>query len=91
LVVRLGVMNREALLRGLSAVVNEHEVLRAKGFAAVEDKPMRLVVQGVGARFDSYYDRPWTAEEPRHTELVFIGQHLDAQRLKDTLLRAARA
>jgi cobalamin biosynthesis protein CobW len=66
-------------------------VLRAKGFAAVEDKPMRLVVQGVGARFDSYFDRPWQADEARKTELVFIGQHLDEQRVKETLLRAAQA
>lgn len=90
LTLKLGTMNREALLRGLSAVVQEHEVLRAKGFAAVEDKPMRLVVQGVGARFDSYYDRAWSAHEPRATELVIIGQHLDKQRVTDTLLRAAR-
>jgi cobalamin biosynthesis protein CobW len=89
LVLRLGTIEREALLRGLSAVVNEHEVLRAKGFAAVEGKPMRLVVQGVGARFDSYFDRPWVADEPRKTELVFIGQHLDEQRVRETLLRAA--
>lgn len=89
LVVRLGTIGREALLRGLDAVVKEHEVLRAKGFAAVEDKPMRLVVQGVGTRFDSYYDRPWDASEARQTELVFIGSQLDEQRVRDTLLRAA--
>ncbi|HEY6876992.1 MAG TPA: cobalamin biosynthesis protein CobW [Polyangiales bacterium] len=88
-VVRLGAMGREALLRGLNAVVKEHEVLRAKGFAAVDDKPMRLVVQGVGTRFESYYDRAWLADESRNTELVFIGSHLDEQRLRDTLLRAA--
>jgi cobalamin biosynthesis protein CobW len=91
LVVRLGAMNRDALLRGLDAVVKEHEVLRAKGFAAVEDKPMRLVVQGVGPRFESYYDRAWTADEARKTELVFIGSHLDEQRVRETLLRAAQA
>ncbi len=91
LVVRLGALDRAALLRGLDAVVKEHEVLRAKGFAAVEDKPMRLVVQGVGPRFESYYDRAWAAGEARKTELVFIGSHLDEQRVRETLLRAAQA
>jgi len=91
IVVRLGALDRDALLRGLEAVVREHEVYRAKGFAVVEGKPMRLVVQGVGTRFDSYFDRPWTADEPRTTELVMIGAHLDQQRVTDTLLRASQA
>jgi cobalamin biosynthesis protein CobW len=90
IVVRPGELEREALLRGLAAVVREHEVYRAKGFAAVGDKPMRLVVQGVGSRFDSYFDRPWAASEPRVTELVLIGQHLDRERVTATLLRAAQ-
>ena len=38
---------------------------------------MRLVLQGVGNRFDSFYDRLWQANEPRHTRLVLIGRNLD--------------
>jgi cobalamin biosynthesis protein CobW len=91
IVVRPPVLERAALLRGLEAVVREHEVYRAKGFAAIEGKPMRLVVQGVGRRFDSYFDRPWTASERRATELVFIGSHLDREALTRTLLAAAGA
>jgi cobalamin biosynthesis protein CobW len=91
IVLRPGTLDRSALLRGLEAVVREHEVYRAKGFAAVLDKPMRLVVQGVGARFDSYFDRPWTPEDSRTTELVFIGSHLDAASIESTLMRAANA
>ena len=91
IVVRLPALARDALLRGLDAVVREHEVYRAKGFAAVEGKPMRLVVQGVGSRFDSYFDRPWSADEARATELVMIGSHLDKQRVTDTLLRATQS
>jgi cobalamin biosynthesis protein CobW len=89
IVVRPPLLERAALLRGLEAVVREHEVYRAKGFAAIEGKPMRLVVQGVGRRFDSYFDRPWTKEERRATELVFIGSHLDRERVTRTLLGAA--
>jgi cobalamin biosynthesis protein CobW len=90
-VLRLPQLDRQALLRGLNAVVKEHEVFRAKGFAAVTDKAMRLVVQGVGSRFDSYFDRPWTPEEARETALVFIGHDLDKELLSRTLLNAAQA
>ncbi len=91
LVVRPPALERAALLRGLAAVVREHEVYRAKGFADVLGKPMRLVVQGVGRRFDSYFDRPWAGEEKRVTELVFIGSHLDRDDVTRTLLSAAGA
>ena len=43
---------------------------------------MRLVVQGVGQRFDSYFDRTWRADESRATNLVLIGDHLDAAALQ---------
>jgi cobalamin biosynthesis protein CobW len=89
MVVRIGAMDRAALVRGLEAVVREHEVYRAKGFAAVNDKPMRLVVQGVGRRIDSYFDRPWQPDEARSTELVVIGANLDRDQVTRTLLRAA--
>jgi cobalamin biosynthesis protein CobW len=88
LVLRLGEVDRLALLRGLEAVVQAHEVYRAKGFAAVQDKAMRLVVQGVGSRFDSYFDRAWNADEKRATELVVIGHDLDEAEVRRTLLRA---
>jgi len=89
-VLKLPALERAALLRGLEALVHEHEVYRAKGFAAVAGKDMRLVVQGVGKRFDSYFDRAWAPEEARKTELVVIGSHLDSARLEATLLGAAR-
>ena len=90
IVLRCEPMERASLLRGLEAVVREHEVYRAKGFAAVDGKDMRLVVQGVGNRFDSYFDRAWEAGETRKTELVVIGSHLDRERVQATLLSAAR-
>jgi cobalamin biosynthesis protein CobW len=91
IVLRLGALDRESLLRGLQAVVRDHEVYRAKGFAAVSDKPMRLVVQGVGRRFDSYFDRPWEPDESRTTELVLIGSHLDRESVTRTLLAAVES
>ncbi len=41
-----------------------------------QNKPLRLVMQGVGTRFEQFYDRPWQAEEVQHTSLVFIGRDL---------------
>jgi cobalamin biosynthesis protein CobW len=48
---------------------------------AVPYKPMRLVLQGVGSRFETYYDRPWRPQEPRLTRLVLIGQNLNRERI----------
>ena len=48
-------------------------MLRIKGFAAVRGKPMRLLVQAVGPRVTTHYDRPWAAAEKRETRLVVIG------------------
>ena len=58
----------------LSRVIAAHDILRLKGFAAVAGKPMRLTVQAVGPRVDSYFDRPFAADEARETRLVVIGQ-----------------
>ena len=44
-----------------------------EGFAAVSGKPMRLTLQAVGPRVDSYFDRPF-GDAPRETRLVVIGQ-----------------
>ena len=68
------VVDPEALVARLKAAVAAHEVLRIKGCVAVAGKDMRLVVQGVGARFSHYYDRDWGAAEPRASHLVVIGE-----------------
>jgi len=48
-------------------------ILRIKGTAHIEGRPARLVVQGVGPRVDTYFDRPWNETELRRTRLVVIG------------------
>lgn len=58
-------------LAGLAA---RHDILRVKGFLEVARKPMRLLVQGVGARFRQQFDRPWGPGETRRGRLVVIGQ-----------------
>ncbi|PZW65920.1 cobalamin biosynthesis protein CobW [Pseudomonas sp. URMO17WK12:I1] len=65
------------LLAALKDVVGKHGILRVKGFVAVPNKPMRLLLQGVGQRFDKHFDRAWKADEARVTRLIVIGQALD--------------
>ncbi|WP_276583684.1 cobalamin biosynthesis protein CobW [Pseudomonas sp. RIT-PI-AD] len=65
------------LLDALATLVGRHAILRVKGFAAIPGKPMRLLIQGVGKRFDKHFDRAWRTDEPRTTRLVVIGQALD--------------
>jgi len=63
-----------AYIERLAEVARRHDVLRVKGFLDVEGKPMRLLVQGVGARFRREFDRPWRAGEARRGRLVVIGR-----------------
>jgi cobalamin biosynthesis protein CobW len=57
----------------VEAVLALEGVLRIKGTAHIEGRPARLVVQGVGPRVDTYFDRPWNETEMRRTRLVIIG------------------
>jgi cobalamin biosynthesis protein CobW len=83
----LDVSDRQRLLAALAALVSRHEIYRIKGFVALPGAAMRLVVQGVGQRFDSQFDRAWRTDEARTSQLVFIGDHLD----RDQLLRELQA
>jgi cobalamin biosynthesis protein CobW len=73
-VVHLGeVADPAALAARVTALAEKFDVLRVKGFAAVADKPLRLLVQAVGPRVTHQYDRPWRAAEAREGRLVVIG------------------
>ncbi|MBO0903304.1 cobalamin biosynthesis protein CobW [Jiella sonneratiae] len=67
--------DQKAFVEGLKALIGAHDILRLKGFADVPGKPMRLVVQAVGQRIETYFDRPWGKDETRATKLVVIGLH----------------
>lgn len=86
--VALDVVDRAELLRALTSLVARHEIYRVKGFVALPGVAMRLVVQGVGVRFDSYFDRAWRGDEACVTRLVLIGDHLDAAQLQGELQAA---
>ncbi|MCU0565650.1 MAG: cobalamin biosynthesis protein CobW [Oculatellaceae cyanobacterium Prado106] len=74
------------LIDRLQALVRQQEIYRVKGFVSVPNKAMRLVLQGVGDRFDSFYDRPWHPTESRQTRLVLIGKSLDAAQVEASLV-----
>ncbi|MEA5514523.1 cobalamin biosynthesis protein CobW [Nodularia sp. UHCC 0506] len=84
------VLNRtfdpEKLQQELQKLANQQEIYRIKGFVAVANKPMRLVMQGVGTRFDKFYDRPWKPQETKQTSLVFIGRDLQASEIESQLV-----
>jgi len=63
-----------AFVEKLAEVARQHDVLRVKGFLDVAGKPMRLLVQGVGARFRREFDRPWANGEVRRGRVVVIGR-----------------
>ena len=48
---------------------------------------MRLVLQGIGNRFDYFCDRLWQADELRQTRLVLIGRGLDRVHTESLLLQ----
>lgn len=81
-------VEERALLEALNALVERHVVLRIKGFVAIPGKPMRLLVQGVGKRFDKHFDRAWRSDETRGTRLVVIGQELDQVAISNELRTA---
>ncbi len=63
-----------AFAEQLVEVIKAHDILRLKGFAAITGKPMRLTIQAVGPRIETYFDRPFKSGELRSTRLVVIGQ-----------------
>ncbi|MGH6735395.1 MAG: cobalamin biosynthesis protein CobW [Methyloceanibacter sp.] len=62
-----------SIAKRIARLAEAHSVLRVKGFAAVDGKPMRLLIQAVGPRVSHYYDRLWGASEARQGSLVVIG------------------
>jgi cobalamin biosynthesis protein CobW len=72
-VTRGEITDPKAFAEQVAEVIRTHDILRLKGFAAVDGKPMRLTLQAVGPRVDTYFDRPF-GDSPRETRLVVIGQ-----------------
>jgi G3E family GTPase len=53
-----------------------NDLLRYKGVLALKDNPHRVVFQGVHMLMGGDLGRPWGADEPRESVMVFIGRNL---------------
>jgi cobalamin biosynthesis protein CobW len=70
------VTDPDALAAAIMQLAHEQKILRVKGHVAVAGKPMRLLVQAVGARVRMQFDKPW-GTAPRRSQLVVIAEHDD--------------
>jgi len=84
------VADPERLVAAIERLAAERNILRVKGHVAVTGKPMRLLVQAVGARVRRQFDRPWGAD-PRRSALVVIAERadVDAAAIRAALSEAA--
>jgi cobalamin biosynthesis protein CobW len=64
----------QELVDRIAKATDRHDILRVKGFVEIAGKPMRLLVQGVGARIQHQFDRAWRSGEPRRGRLVVIAE-----------------
>jgi cobalamin biosynthesis protein CobW len=67
------VSDRETFLKRIRELIARYGILRLKGFLSLAGAPSRLLVQAVGPRLDSYFDRAWRSDEARTGNLVVIG------------------
>ena len=73
IVTRGEIADAAAFTAQVTDTIKAHNILRLKGFVAIENKPMRQTLQAVGPRVDTYFDQPF-GDAPRETRLVVIGQ-----------------
>jgi len=80
------VADTEALGAAIMRLAHEQKILRVKGHVAVAGKPMRLLVQAVGARVRMQFDKPWGAL-PRRSQLVVIAErdHINPDAIRTVL------
>lgn len=90
-VIKLGEVDGDKLQAILHDLLSQHNIFRAKGFAALPGKPMRQVLQAVGKRLDVHFDRLWQADEARATNLVFIGKGITKEEIHSALQAAELA
>jgi G3E family GTPase len=78
-----GDLDAERLNCWLSQLLREQgpDIFRMKGFISLAGEADRFVFQGVHMLFDGRPHRPW-GDEPRQSQLVFIGRNLDRDALE---------
>ena len=79
-----GTVDSDKLNRWLYQLVQAKgaDIFRMKGIVNVDNAPRRFVFQGVHMTLDGRPGKPWQTDEPRRSELVFIGRNLDEAELR---------
>jgi G3E family GTPase len=87
-IVENGVVNRDKLYDWIEDLLSTKgsDIFRMKGILNLAGEDNRFVFQGIHMLFDTTQDRPWRENEIRQNQLVFIGQNLDEQQLKQNFL-----
>jgi G3E family GTPase len=75
----------EALEKFVQELSEKERIYRSKGFLWIAGNPRRAIFHGVNNRFTLMWDRLWEKEEPRSSQLVFIGKELQEQRVRAEL------
>lgn len=89
-----GAVDSDRLNRWLYQLVQAKgtDIFRMKGIVDIDDADRRFVFQGVHMTLDGRPGKPWQPDEPRRSELVFIGRNLDEAELlagfRDCLVKA---
>ncbi|ESA38550.1 g3e family [Leptolyngbya sp. Heron Island J] len=78
-----GTVDSDRLNRWLYQLVQAKgaDIFRMKGIVNVDNANRRFVFQGVHMTLDGRPGKPWQPDEPRCSELVFIGRNLDEAEL----------
>jgi len=86
-------MDATGLTARIERLADERNILRVKGYVAIAGRPMRLLVQAVGARVRCQFDRPWRPDEARCGRLVVIAGHedIDEAAIRESLVGVATA
>lgn len=66
--------DKDILINKVQKFINDNNILRVKGYVSIKDRPMRLLIQAVGSRLRTQFDRMWVNEETKQSKLVFIMQ-----------------
>ena len=75
----------EKFERFVGELSEKEKVYRSKGFLWLQGNPRRAVFHGVNNRFTLMWDRLWEKNEPRSSQVVFIGKDLDESKIRSEI------
>ena len=80
------ITDQKEFLKRMEGVIVNHSILRLKGFASVEGKPLRMTIQAVGPRIETYFENSKSENNAHGTQLVVIGSSgLDKDAISSSL------